>query len=433
MRTGVLPFRHSALVLSAVAHLATAGTAMAQDAVRLPLDLGDLPGAEVDAGWSEQTTTKVLRWEIGAGVDLERLNGPITALAKGAGAQPFLSLGVIVDTRLGPTLSFRGRAVAHHTEHDTTAFVQSAVLTWAPQGQLRLSLGKDYLGWSFSSLEHVMDPSPRKAARIDASDTSEDYAHPFAQVSLALDGHDISLVAMSEGHDLGEIATDPALYALRYTTSVGKANLAAQIIAREGGDTEYGLALDMEAGSAILSAEVAAASRQRLPRASVVPGGGAFAAPENRTTWQSVLGLRVPLSSRWQLEAAYLHNGHGYSDAEWSGFLAAEQATLVAMATGNFQRAGFLGAAQTAHDSQFLRRNYVSGAFSTLEDLSGWALTAGALHGLDDQGTFGFLEAGRAIGQNGRLALSLSGGAGPSTSEFARRATTGTIRLSWEF
>jgi hypothetical protein len=170
-----------------------------------------------------------------------------------------------------------------------------------------------------------------------------------------------------------------------------------------------------------------------LPRASGVPGGGAFAAPENRTTWQGVLGLRVPLSSRWQLEAAYLHNGHGYSDAEWSSFLAAEQSTLAAMVAGNFQHAGFVGAAQSAHASQFLSRNYVSAAFSTLEDLSGWALTAGALHGLDDQGTFGFLEAGRAIGQNGRLSLSMSGGAGPSTSEFARRATSGAIRFSWEF
>ncbi|MGL6208340.1 MAG: hypothetical protein ACRC14_00745, partial [Paracoccaceae bacterium] len=97
MRTGVLPCGRPALVLSVVAGLATAGAALAQDAVQLPLDLGDLPGAEADADWSEATETRPLRWEIGAGVDLERLNGPITALAKGAGAQPFLSFGVIVD------------------------------------------------------------------------------------------------------------------------------------------------------------------------------------------------------------------------------------------------------------------------------------------------------------------------------------------------
>ncbi|GAA4222726.1 hypothetical protein GGQ68_001017 [Sagittula marina] len=423
-------------VLQGAVLLGCASPTLAQDNVDIPLDLQAIPeGTGDDTNWSDVTDTRPVRFEFGLGLRRETMGGPLDSLVDDAGALSFASLAVDIDTQMGAGFDFLGRGVAHFEEGETDLLLQRAVLSFAPQGsRLRASLGKEYFAHSFTELAHVLDLSPREAARIDTDDTREDYAYPFARLGFDVGAHHLSLIAMSQGHDLTHAEDDPWLYALRYETQRGEANLSAQVIHRDDADTEFGFGINAPVGVAILSFEGTVSDRRRLPMTDLRPGGGELRATGADTpTYQTVLAARVPVSSKWQAEAAYLYNGHGYSDAEWRDFRSAEDAVLAGLRVGNFRYADFLGDAQEAHADQYLRRNYVTFALSSLEEIGQWSATAGAVGGLDDGSAFGFAEASRPIGTAGRFSVSMSGGSGSRDSEFVRRSAEVEMKLVWGF
>lgn len=410
--------------------------AVADDAYEIPLDLQAIPtGDDEGDSWTETTQTRSLRWSITTGVRRETMSGPLGPLVEDINAIGFASLALDADLALAPGLSLEGRAIIYTEGDITDKFVQRVKLEYAPASSpIRVSLGKDYIAWSFTDLAHVLDLSPRESAQIDIEDTGDDYAHPYAMVGFEMGDHQVSLVAMAEGHKFDDIADGDSLFAIRYETQIAQTNLSLQTVHRENNETELSFGVNAPVGAAILSFEASIASRQRLPLASPRAGGGVLeqATPEKNTV-QAVLAARLPVSPRWQLETAYLYNGHGYSDSQWETFRSAEDAVLAAMASGNFQYANFLSDAQSAHDSQYLRRNYLSFALSSLEDIGQWSLTAGGTFGLDDGGFFGFATATRPIGKSGRLDVSMSGGAGGFDTEFARRPKEISTQMVWSF
>lgn len=415
--------------------LGGATMALADDTVDIPLDLQAIPTVDDDDTWADVTQKRPLRWELATGVRRETMAGPLDTLVRDSKAVGFASLALNADFVLAPGLSLQGRAILYTEGGATDLFLQRIKLEYAPASTpIRLSLGKDYLAWSFTDLAHVMDPSPLETAQIDATDTGDDYAHPYAMVQYASGPHQLSFAAMSEGHKFDDLSEDGHLYALRYETQIGSSNLSVQALHRDNSETEVGVGINTTLGSAVVSFEASVASRQRLPFASPRAGGGVLEqASEDKATFQAVAAGRFPLSTRWQAEAAYLYNGHGYDDAQWDTFRSVEDAVLTSLRGGNFQYAGFLGDAQTAHADQYLRRNYVALALSSLEDLGKWSVTVGGLHGLDDGSTFGFATASRPLGEIGRLDMSISGGFGGFDTEFARRPQEFSVQMVWGF
>jgi len=427
--------RHFATVAQMLALLGYAVPALADDAFKIPLDLQEIPTVDEDVSWTEAAERRPFRWQLTAGVRRETMSGPLDPLVNDINAIGFTSLALDADLALAPGLSLQGRAIIY-TEGDITDFiVQRVKLEYAPAAfPVRASLGKEYLGWSFTDLAHVLDPSPRESARINRADAGDDYAHPYAMVAYENGPHRLSVLAMSEGHKFDDISTDASLFAVRYETQIGNASLSAQAIKRENDEAELGFGINTEVGTAILSFEGSVTSHQRLPLASTLPGGGLLSqAVTDKNTFQAVVAGRMPISNRWQAEAAYLFNGHGYTNSQWDYFRTAEDAVLASLSGGNFQYANFLSDAQVAHKDQYLRRNYITLALSSLENLGKWSVTVGGMYGLDDGGTFGFATASRPIGKSGRLDMALSGGEGGFGTEFARRPKEFSIQIAWEF
>ena len=197
--------------------LGGATMALADDTVDIPLDLQAIPTVDDDDTWADVTQKRPLRWELATGERRETMAGPLDTLVRDSKAVGFASLALNADFVLAPGLSLQGRAILYTEGGATDLFLQRIKLEYAPASTpIRLSLGKDYLAWSFTDLAHVMDPSPLETAQIDATDTGDDYAHPYAMVQYASGPHQLSFAAMSEGHKFDDLSEDGHLYALRY-------------------------------------------------------------------------------------------------------------------------------------------------------------------------------------------------------------------------
>ena len=224
-----------------------------------------------------------------------------------------------------------------------------------------------------------MDPSPLETAQIDATDTGDDYAHPYAMVQYASGPHQLSFAAMSEGHKFDDLSEDGHLYALRYETQIGSSNLSVQALHRDNSETEVGVGINTTLGSAVVSFEASVASRQRLPFASPRAGGGVLEqASEDKATFQAVAAGRFsPLDPLAGRSGIFVQRTRVRRRTVGHVPFCRRRGVDQPKGGGNFQYAGFLGDAQTAHADQYLRRNYVALALSSLEDLGKWSVTVG--------------------------------------------------------
>lgn len=396
-------------------------------------DLAALPDAASDGGWTGQETRRPLRFGLQAGARRTALTSPAARLGGDHVDTRFAALTLALDAEPLPGMAVTGLAYVLTEDGETRTGLHDLTVTWRLGDSLQLGLGKTYPAWSFSELAHVLDPALDNAARIDREDLTTEYAHPYAGMRLSFGNQSLHLLVMDEGHDIARAGSDSALTALRWQAGFGKANLSAHALRRADGTRELGFGLDLAAGQTLLSFEASHADRHRLPLVQVLPNGAALTAPEAGGAWQATLAARRPLGENWQVEGLYLYNGQGYDAPQWRAALQGEAAVLAAMQAYDFTHAGYLTAARSAHDGQFLRRNYLAASLSSRDGLLPWGITLGAYAGLDDGGGFAFASIDRRIGSAGTLSLDLSGGFGPTDSEFARRPDTLSLVYRMEF
>ncbi len=293
-------------------------------------------------------------------------------------------------------------------------------------GQVTYEAGYDYTGWSFFDMAHPLDPQRRHDFRIDPEDLSRNYADPFVRASTSLGAGRFTAMAGSDTGELEQLELDRLFGALRYERQYAGTRLAGQLVHSPEVGNRVGMSVDAELGRAIVVAELDVSRRRELRQPN-----SPTTAREAGSYATGVLGLRYSAGSGRQFDVGYHRNAQGYNAREWARHVAAEDATVTAIARGDYSGARFLGESTALARDRTMRRNYLFASYTAGDSIFPYSLTLGGHYGADDASGMAFVELGRELGARGTARLTASAPFGAGDSEFGRKPTQLTLQLQF--
>jgi hypothetical protein len=294
-------------------------------------------------------------------------------------------------------------------------------------GEVTLEAGYDYTGWSFFDMVHPLDPHLSHAFRIDPQNLERNDADPFLRASVALGQGQLTTMVGSQKDALGEIKSDTLFGATRYAWQAGATRLATQLVYDPDMGSRISASFDVELDRTILVAEADVAHRRGL-RPLAATGWGVEPREEGAYA-RAIVGMRYALGGGSQIDAGYYRNGHGYDDAEWARFIAANDAAVAGLAWGDFSGASLISDSAELARNETLRRNYLFASYTASDELYPFTLTTGSYYGADDDSGLAFIEFGRSIGERVSVRLNASKTFGEGKSEFGRKPSQLSLLL----
>lgn len=349
---------------------------------------------------------------------------PLQSLAGAREDSQALNLLAGVSGGAGMALVFDATVQLRDDEQDDLRLRRARLVH---SSEMTLEAGYDYTGWSFFDMVHPLDPHLGYAFRIDPQDLERNDADPYLRASMALGQGQLTAMVGSQKDDLGDIKSDTLFSAARYAWQAGAARLATQLVNDPDMGNRIGMSLDVELDRTILAAEADVARRRDL-RPLTTTGWDAES-HEDGTYTRAILGMRYALGGGSQIDAGYYRNGHGYDDAEWASFIAANDAAVAGIAWGDFSGASLISDSAELGRNETLRRNYLFASYTAGDELYPFTLTTGGYYGADDGSSLAFIEFGRAIGEHVSVRLNASETFGNGESEFGRKPTQLSLQL----